>query len=356
MKILLVVGTRPNLMKIAPIIRELELYNIEYILVHTGQHYDSNMSELIIDELKVPRPQYNLGIKSGTHGEQTSKLIRLFEPLCIKESPDVVLVVGDVNSTLACAIVVSKLDNIKLAHVEAGCRSFDRSMPEEINRVVTDVLSDYLFCIDQESADNLIKNKDIKGNIHVVGDVMVDSLLYNTISNLPIGLPYILVTIHRASNTDTKNNLEKVLTILSELAERKRIVFPIHPRTRCKIDEFNLNSYLKNIEVYPAFSYLKFLQYMKHANLVITDSGSIQVETTILDIPCLTVRDNTERNFTTTEGTNILVGTNKSRIIDEVNLIYAGNTKHTNLSIKRSKVLDGKASERIVNILTESIN
>jgi len=356
MKIIHVVGTRPNFMKLAPIIRACNKYNVNYKIVHTGQHYDDNMSDIFFDELEIEKPHYNLNIGSFSHADQTAQIMQHFDVICKLEEPDIVLVVGDVNSTLACSLVVSKLDKIKLAHVEAGLRSFDRTMPEEVNRVVTDTISDYLFCTNQESADNLYRNKDVVGKVHVVGDVMIDTLLYH-INKIDIENDlesYVLVTIHRPSNTNNKDNLGEILMALDEISKTIKVVFPIHPRTNKKIEEFNLEKHLKNIEIWPAFGYMKFLKYMKNACVVITDSGSIQVETTVLNKYCITIRENTEREFTLTEGTNILVPANADKIYNKtMNYLLSSIPAYSVLDEERRALYDGKAAERIIEILAE---
>jgi UDP-N-acetylglucosamine 2-epimerase (non-hydrolysing) len=359
MKILLVVGARPNFVKIAPIIRAIEKYDdIEYKLIHTGQHYDRNMSSNFFKELEISKPDINLGVGSKTHANQTAMIMTLFEAYCLDENPDIVLVVGDVNSTLACSIVVSKLKGIKLAHVESGERSFDRDMPEEINRIVTDVLSDYLFCTTKKSVNNLLKEGCDKGKIHLVGNVAIDTLLYN-ISRLTIRQdiePYILCTIHRQSNTDIKKNLEIILRSIDYISDDFKVIFPIHPRTLKKVKEYKFDKYLENIDVVKPMNYINFLYNIKGALLVLTDSGGIQVETTVLDIPCLTIRENTEWKFTLTEGTNVLINDiTEDNIIEEYMKIINGEYKHKNLSRENIKLLDGNTSNRIVDILREGI-
>jgi len=351
MKIILVIGARPNFVKIAPIIRVIKKYDdIEYKLVHTGQHYDYNMSKVFFEELEIPEPDFNFSVGSATHANQTADIMILFESYCLKEKPDIVLVVGDVNSTLACAIVVSKLKGVKLVHIESGERSFDREMPEEINRIVTDVLSDYLFCTTQKAVDNLLKEGCDKDKIYLVGNVAIDTLLYNIkkLPNRKVNKPYILCTIHRQSNTDVKNNLEIILKSISYISKDFKVLFPIHPRTLKKIKESKLNKYLEFVKILEPMNYLDFLYKLKYTSLVITDSGGIQVESTILDIPCLTIRKNTEWVFTLSEGTNKLVSVDL--IIDEVYRILDKPPK-SNLSKGNKKLLDGRVSERIVKIL-----
>ena len=355
-KLFIVVGARPNFMKIAPIIRAIEKYNdVEYKLIHTGQHYDDNMSEVFFKELEIPEPDYNFGVGSMSHANQTAMIMTLFEAYCLDEKPDVVLVAGDVNSTLACAMVVSKLEGVELAHVEAGERSFDKRMPEEINRIVTDVLSDYLFCTTDRAVNNLLNEGLDKNKIYLVGNVMIDTLLHN-ISKVRARKDngsYILCTIHRQSNTDNKENLENILKALDYISKDIEIVFPIHPRTVNRIKAFDFSKYLKHVKIFEPLSYMDFLYNMKHASLVLTDSGSIQVETTVLNVPCLTVRENTEWMFTLNEGTNKLINMKDAdQIIDGVHDMLDRPMK-SNLSKSNKKLLDGRAAERIVKILVK---
>lgn len=356
MKVFLVVGARPNFMKAAPLVRALEKHDIDCRLIHTGQHYDKDMSDNFFEDLDLPKPHVNLSVGSSTHAEQTAQIMTSFEQLCVGTKPDVVIVVGDVNSTLACSLVTAKMENIKLAHVEAGLRSFDRTMPEEINRIVTDMLSDYLFCTDYKAAENLYDSKDVMGEVYIVGDVMVDTLLYSIdkISPQKSNEPYVLVTLHRPSNTDNKNNLEEILSALSKLAKNVKVIFPIHPRTDKKIDEFKLRKHLENIETHSPFGYMEFLRCMKGASVVLTDSGGIQVETTILNIYCVTMRENTEQGFTLTEGTNVLVGSDGDKIYEEVmNCLLSSVPACSILNKERKTLYDGQAADRIIKILME---
>lgn len=359
MKIILVVGARPNFVKISSIIRVIERFSdIEYKLVHTGQHYDDDMSNIFFKELEIPKPDINFNVGSGLHAKQTAKIMTLFEVYCLNEKPDIVLVLGDVNSTLACSMVVSKLKGVKLAHIESGERSFDRDMPEEINRIVTDVLSDYLFCTTKKSVNNLLKEGCDKDKIYLVGNVAIDTLLYN-VSKLTIRQdiePYILCTIHRQSNTDIKNNMEIILSSIDYISNDFKVIFPVHPRTLNKIKEYKFDKYLENIEVVKPMNYINFLYNIKGALLVLTDSGGIQVETTVLDIPCITIRQNTEWKFTLTEGTNILINDiTKDNIIKEYMKVINGKCEYKNLSTENIKLLDGNASNRIIDILREEI-
>jgi len=357
MKILFAVGARPNFMKLAPLLNILEDSGQDYKVVHTGQHYDENMSEVFFRELDIKKPDYNFGVGRGMPAQQIARTIELFGEVCEKEKPNVVVVVGDVNSTLACAIATSKLNGVKLAHVEAGERSFDRSMPEEMNRVVTDVLSDYLFCATPTAATNLLDEGHAENRIHVVGNVAIDSLL-KKVADIPADDScdkYILCTIHRQSNTDDKRKLENILGALKNISKKIDIIFPIHPRTSKAIRHFGLDKYLKTLDVRDPLKYVEFVHIMRNASAVLTDSGGVQVETTVLNIPCVTLRDNTEWIFTLSEGTNILVGTNKDRIIHETLNILNGEIKHKKLSIINANLLDGRASRRIVDILLKNI-
>jgi UDP-N-acetylglucosamine 2-epimerase (non-hydrolysing) len=352
MKLLFVCGARPNFMKIAPLVRACKKYNIAYKIVHTGQHYSDSMSKVFFDELQIPEPDYNLNVGSGSHAKQTSKIMYKFENVCKKEKPEIVVVVGDVNSTLACSIVVSKMPDIKLAHVESGLRSFDREMPEEINRIVTDVLSDYLFCTDYESSKYLHAMKDVPGEIFVPGDVMIDNLLHYIPlieENVMGDKPYVLATIHRASNTDNKERLTEIIKSLKEVAISTHVIFPMHPRTKKMISEFGLKSKLKPIEVLPPLSYIDFLKYLKYASVVVTDSGSLQIETTVLNKRCLTVRDNTERRFTLYEGTNSLVKPKDIYTGVMAHMISSVGLTHRLTTVRR-ELLDGNAAERIIRV------
>lgn len=357
MKILLVVGARPNFIKVAPIVRAIQKFkNIEYKIVHTGQHYDNFMSDVFFKGLDIPKPDINFEMRSTTHAA-LGMMSSLFEHYCLKENPDVVLVFGDIDSTLACALVVSKLESIKLAHIEAGERSFDRTMPEEVNRVVTDVLSDFLFCTTKTAVLNLTDEGIDVSKIFLVGNVMVDNLLYNlpltkeVEGQLPKS-PYALLTIHRQSNTDNKKNLETILDIVEELTKKIEVIFPMHPRTISLIKTSGLDNHPVYLDRFHPLGYHEFLVYMKRATIVLTDSGGIQVETTILNVPCLTLRENTEHLFTLTEGTNILVGLDKSRIFEEVTRIL--RDKKNKVS-KHDSLWDGKASERIIDILDREV-
>lgn len=356
MKLLLVAGARPNFMKIAALTRACDKFEVNYEVVHTGQHYDKMLSEIFFKEFELKPPDYNMIVGSGTHAEQTAKTIEQFELVYNDSKPEIVVVVGDVNSTLGCALVVSKMPGGRLAHVEAGLRSWDRQMPEEINRVVTDCLSNYLFCSDKYSYHFLLDHNDLNGVIYLVGDVMIDNLLYyiDKVEDIEKSdKPRILVTIHRQSNTDTKENLESILNSLVELSNDFNIVFPVHPRTRNMIFKHGLHSNLESkVNFLEPLGYLTFLRLLKAADIVLTDSGSLQIETSILNKRCLTLRENTERTFTITKGTNELVGTNTKRIVKAV---YRKMETKPKSRLSKNMLFDGKASERIVKILKEII-
>jgi UDP-N-acetylglucosamine 2-epimerase (non-hydrolysing) len=359
MKIISVVGARPNFMKIAPIVREIDQSDkLENVLVHTGQHYDEKMSDAFFSDLGIPAPDYNLNVGSGSHAKQTAEVMLRFEKVIEQEKPHLVLVVGDVNSTLACSIVAAKL-NIAVAHVEAGLRSFDRKMPEEINRIVTDAVSDLFFITSPEAEEYLLKEGSPKERIHYVGNVMIDTLMYNLeqaefpslLEDLNISeRKYALVTIHRPSNVDDPDKLKSMISALVKIQEKIPVVFPVHPRTKKNIDKIFPQEYFQNLKQFhlmEPLGYLTFLSLMKFAQIVVTDSGGIQEETTALGVPCLTVRENTERPITITEGTNHLVGTSEDKILETASKIISGHVK----SGKCPKYWDGKASKRIIRIL-----
>lgn len=360
MKILLVAGARPNFMKIAPIIRALEINKkrVEYKLVHTGQHYDFNMSETFFDDLGIPKPDYFMNAGGGSHSEQTAKIMVDFEKICKDEKPGIVLVVGDVNSTLACSIVAKK-QNIKVAHVEAGLRSFDMRMPEEINRLVTDAITDYFFTTENEAGQNLLKEGKPQEKIHFVGHVMIDNLLYQhqliadmdetsfDVSKLKKESGrYIFLTLHRPSNVDDEDRLNDIFGALNSIAKEIPIIFPVHPRTRKMLENFDI-ALSDNIHLLEPLGFKESLYLWKDSLCVFTDSGGLQEETTALGLPCFTIRENTERPITVTHGTNILVGTSGASLIDEFNKFMAGERKEGKLP----DLWDGKASERIVEIL-----
>ena len=359
MKIIHVAGARPNFMKIAPILKELSPHtDVTSLLVHTGQHYDPNMSDVFFTDLKLPRPDINLEVGSGSHAKQTAQVMLRFEPVLLQEKPDLVLVVGDVNSTLACSLVAAKL-HIPIAHVEAGLRSFDNTMPEEINRVVTDVLSDYLFTPSRFADENLLNQGVQKEKIFFVGNVMVDSLL----GALEIARQrqtwkrwgyapgdYAVLTLHRASNVDDIEILSDLVGTVIEAASLLPVIFPIHPRTLRQLDAAGILLTMRStpgLILTEPLGYLDFLCILGDARLALTDSGGIQAETTMLGVPCLTLRWNTEWPETTSQGTNHLVGTDREPILSGLKAILeAGNRPAT-----RPEGWDGLAAHRIVEIL-----
>jgi UDP-N-acetylglucosamine 2-epimerase (non-hydrolysing) len=319
-------------------------------LVHTGQHYDTNMSDVFFSQLEIPAPDVNLGVGSGSHAQQTAEIMSRLELVVLERRPDVVVVYGDVNSTVAAALVCAKL-LIRIAHVEAGLRSFDRSMPEEINRVVTDRLADFLFTPSEDGDVNLQKEGVRAERIHRVGNVMIDSLirLLPTAIKCPKnGLPdrYALVTLHRPSNVDDSAALKGILDSLVEVNTQLDVVFPVHPRTRQRIAEFSTN--IEKLHLLDPLPYIEFLALQRRAAVVITDSGGIQEETTYLGIPCLTLRNNTERPITLTLGTNILVGQDRKKLGSELNTILEGNAKRGAIP----PLWDGHAGDRIAEILS----
>ncbi|MCA1907048.1 MAG: UDP-N-acetylglucosamine 2-epimerase (non-hydrolyzing) [Magnetospirillum sp.] len=356
--ILSIVGARPNFMKIGPVIAALKAVGMAAPLVHTGQHYDEAMNDRIFQDLRLPQPDVNLGVGSGSHAEQTAEIMLRFEPVLDRLRPDALLVVGDVNSTIACALVAAK-KNVKVIHVEAGLRSFDRTMPEEINRVLTDQLSDLLFTTERSAAANLMREGIDPVRIHFVGNVMIDTLLANMELAVPamttVGLPggYAVVTLHRPSNVDEPKVLERLLACLIEVAAAVPVVFPMHPRTRARIDAAGLLPRVEaaGIKLLPPLSYLEMLGLMRTARLVVTDSGGLQEEATALGIPCLTVRENTERPITITEGTNTLVGTEPSTIMAAFQDILNTGGK----AGLRPEFWDGRAGERIAQVLMREL-
>jgi len=352
--IIIVAGARPNFMKVAPLIRELLQDNkINITLVHSGQHYDKAMSEVFFKDLNIPDPDYNFDVRSGTHAEQTGKIMLGFENVCIDIKPDLVIVVGDINSTLACSIVAKKL-HIKLAHVEAGLRSNDREMPEEINRLVTDSISDYFFVTEKSGKENLLNEGHSIDNIHFVGNLMIDTLYFglNKIKDRKVFLTsdYGLITMHRPSNVDNINKLKELLFALNEISNHIDLHFSVHPRTKNVIEK---NSLIigDNIKIYDSLPYLDFLHMMRDSKVVFTDSGGIQEETTALEIPCYTLRENTERPITVSQGTNNLVGTDKENILN----IFRQKKFTIKDDYKMPFGWDGKAAERIHTILNKII-
>lgn len=408
MTICLVAGARPNFIKIAPIIEAISNHNssagdkIDYFLVHTGQHYDRQMSKLFFEDLEIPSPDIDLEVGSGTHAVQTAEIMKRFEKVCLKKRPTHVLVVGDVNSTIACALVASKL-GVKVIHVESGLRSFDRSMPEEINRILTDAISDYLFITEKSAEQNLLREGIPKDKIYFVGNVMIDTLLKHKkkAERSPIfnhlGLinnsqsidsaevseqitavnqeesidqncllkPYTVLTLHRPSNVDNFFTFKNILQGLTEVSKMTPIIFPIHPRTLNSIKKFGLEYYFESSSVHRSqlsannngihcvepLGYLDFLQLMSNARLVLTDSGGIQEETTILGIPCVTLRENTERPVTITHGTNVISGVQTDNII-AMAVTQLGKLDRLS-KLSPPPLWDGRAAERIIDILTK---
>lgn len=365
LKVLNVVGARPNFMKVAPIVDAMRRRSDDFLplIVHTGQHYDAQMSDAFFNDLGIPKPDVYLGVGSGSHAVQTAAVMQQFEPVVLEHRPDWVLVVGDVNSTIACALVCVKL-GIKVAHVEAGLRSRDRAMPEEINRLLTDQIADLLLTPSTDGDENLRAEGIPNERIRFVGNVMIDSLFHqleragtSTVrEDLGIaGIDYAALTLHRPSNVDDRDTFERLLTALEAIGARLPVIFPVHPRTRGRIDEFGLTDRVAaatNLRLVDPLGYLDFLRLYSGARLVLTDSGGIQEETTALGIPCLTLRENTERPITVTHGTNQVVGTDTAKIVAAANAI---------LDKPRSKIAptpppfwDGRTADRILDALLEA--
>ncbi len=360
--VLCVVGARPNFMKIAPIMAALRAAAIPAKLLHTGQHYDEAMNHQFFADLGIPHPDINLEVGSGSHAVQTAEVMRRFEPVLDAEKPAAVLVVGDVNSTIACALVASK-KGIGVIHVEAGLRSFDRAMPEEINRVLTDQISDLLYTTERSALANLTREGIAAERVHFVGNVMIDTLRHNLAravsaaetlngagieGNFGRG-EFAVLTLHRPSNVDHESTLRQLLQTVNEVANRLPVVFPLHPRTRGRIEHFQLDHLLTqaNIHLLPPQGYLQMLGLMRDARFVFTDSGGIQEETTALGVPCLTLRENTERPITVEDGTNTIVGQSHDAIMRAVNDILASGGKGGRVP----EYWDGHAADRIVTHL-----
>lgn len=362
MHVLHVVGARPNFMKVAPVMAALARHTgVIQTLVHTGQHYDINMSDIFFQQLGIPAPDVNLGVGSGSHAQQTAQIMSRFEPVLSERKPDIVLVYGDVNSTVAAALVCAKL-GICVGHVEAGLRSFDRTMPEEINRLVTDQLADLLFTPSEDGNANLAREGISPEKVHLVGNVMIDTL----VRMLPAALKsweagrfkveglevepkhYGLVTLHRPSNVDDLSTLVQIMEALTDISCNLPIIFPIHPRTRQRLQNAQYATRNTALHLVEPLSYLDFLALQRYATVVITDSGGIQEETTYLGVPCLTVRENTERPVTVTLGTNTLVGRDMQRLRLEVSRILDGKIR----SHQIPPLWDGKAGERIADVIT----
>lgn len=355
MHFLHVVGARPNFMKAAPVWRALRRFDqVEQTIVHTGQHYDFNMSDVFFQQLDMPAPDINLQVGSGTHAQQTAEIMSRFEKVVVEQRPDLVLVYGDVNSTVAAALVCAKL-LVSVGHVEAGLRSFDRSMPEEINRLLTDQLSDLLFTPSQDGNRNLAHEGIPSAKVHLVGNVMIDTLvrlLPEAVKRTPGDLPgkYVLLTLHRPANVDDPDVLCQVLQATAESVPADvAIIFPVHPRTRSQL---RFVAVPKQLELLDPLPYLQFLALQRSATAVITDSGGVQEETTYLGVPCLTVRENTERPVTVELGTNKLVGRNLDDLRSEVRAIFDGRGKQGRIP----PLWDGRASERIAALLIEKFD
>ena len=379
MKLLSIAGARPNFMKLASISDAIEHYNnkkpiyytksIEHIIVHTGQHYDHKMSKSFFEDLGIPKPAINLEVGSGTHAQQTAEIMKRFETVLLRETPDILLVVGDVNSTIACTLVAAKIqypsEHIRnrpiIVHVEAGLRSFDKEMPEEINRILTDSLSDLLFVTEESAIENLQKEGCQSEKVHFVGNVMIDTLKRHlqkakksTIADeLNINTPFGLITLHRPSNVDHPELLQRLVECFIEISNNLKLIFPIHPRTKNNLDKFGLMPLLDhahNIILLDPLGYLDFLGLINRSVVLLTDSGGIQEETTYLGVPCITIRENTERPITVAEGTNYLIGTDTQKIIETVSLILDGKGKDSRIPM----YWDGKAGDRIIKILAEN--
>jgi UDP-N-acetylglucosamine 2-epimerase (non-hydrolysing) len=362
-KIISVVGARPNFMKIAPVHIEFQKYKhlVNHLICHTGQHYDTNMSKIFFEELGLPEPDFYLGVGSGSHAVQTANIMMKFEEVLIKERPDLVLVVGDVNSTIACSLVAKKM-NIKVGHIEAGLRSFDSTMPEEINRILTDAISDYLFVTEQSGLNNL-KTEGVKDNkIFLVGNVMIDSLVNNMdkINRSAIlnkftleKNKYLLATLHRPANVDDNIWMTKIIHLLNKYSTDYKILFPVHPRTLANIENYGLKSQISShLILCDPIGYIDFISLVKNCTLILTDSGGIQEEATFLNVQCLTLRENTERPVTIELGTNQLIGTNINDIDEAINCVLSGNIKKGSVP----PYWDGRSAERICKILVEKLN
>jgi UDP-N-acetylglucosamine 2-epimerase (non-hydrolysing) len=364
-RVLCVVGARPNFMKIAPIVRAFRARpaELEPLLLHTGQHYDQAMKDSFFEQLDIPPPAVDLGVGSGSHAVQTAEIMKRFEPELDRLAPHAVLVVGDVNSTIACSLVAVK-KGIPVIHVEAGLRSFDRTMPEEINRLLTDQIADLLFTSEPDGERNLLREGVDPARVHFVGNVMIDTLLHNrrratppaaVLGQQPFGRVLLespngfgVVTLHRPSNVDDPSTLRSLVGVLREVADRLPLAFPVHPRTRARIDALELGGILDTprIALLPPLAYLDLLGLMAQAHLVLTDSGGLQEETTALGVPCITLRENTERPITVEQGTNTVVGVQPQRITAAVESILRDGGKRGRVP----ELWDGRAAERIADV------
>jgi len=360
MKIVSVVGTRPNFIKLAALIEEIKKHKIYHVVIHTGQHYDASMSHFFFEDLEMPKPDKHLVIETKLSGEKQKKCLKeIITPVLEEQKPDLVIVVGDVNSTVAGAEAAHEL-GIKVAHVEAGLRSFDKTMPEEINRIRTDEISDFLFTTEKSGNENLLKEGISKDKIFFVGNVMIDTLLKHkekaSESKIlgELGLEknnYCTLTLHRPSNVDSKEDFENIISMLEKIQDKIKIVFPVHPRARKNIQSFDLDNKInnmKNLKLVEPLGYLDFLCLMANSKFVLTDSGGIQEETTVLKIPCITLRENTERPVTVEQGTNLLVSIDKEKVVDKAMEIIDNKM---DLNKKIPEFWDGKAAKRIVDIL-----
>lgn len=360
----LIAGARPNFMKIAPIVRALQADGrLPFKIVHTGQHYDRQMSQVFFEELGIPEPDVHLGVGGGSHAEQVARVMVAYEAACTEHRPAKVVVVGDVNSTLACAIVAKKLQ-IRLAHVEAGLRSGDMRMPEEVNRIVTDSITDRFFVTEPSGVDNLVREGKHSRSIHHVGHVMVDNLLfqvkklagvstgaYETTVFKQANARYGVVTLHRPSNVDDAATLARIVGALKAIARELPLVFALHPRTRQKLEQYNIDLGPRIHQCGPQ-AYMPFLHLWRHATVVLTDSGGLQEETTALGVPCITIRENTERPITVAEGTNVLAGTDPERIVDEALTVLRNGGKRG----RRPELWDGNAAQRVVDVLASVLH
>jgi len=363
LKILNIVGARPNLPKIAPLMREMQRHSeIEPILVHTGQHYDEKLSDIFFRQMGIPAPQVNLEVGSGSHASQTAEILKRVEPVLTDHQPDLALVVGDVNSTIAVSLAAVKL-GIPVAHVEAGLRSFDRTMPEEINRVLTDAIAEYLFITEEDAIQHLLKEGRPREAIYFVGNVMIDSLRHflPVAQQSPIGEDLCLkngsqwhrfgvLTLHRPSNVDSTEKLGQLLGAIDAVAVEIPIIFPVHPRTQQRLTQAGIKHH-PQLRLIPPVGYLDFLCLLHKATLVLTDSGGIQEETTALGVPCLTLRENTERPITISQGTNLLVGTDPAKIVSAARHILTGKSKGGRIP----PLWDGQAAQRIVEVLLRAV-
>ena len=363
LKILNIVGARPNLPKIAPLMREMQRHpEIEAILVHTGQHYDETLSDIFFRQMGIPAPHVNLEVGSGSHAAQTAEILKRVEPVLLERKPHLVLVVGDVNSTIAVSLAAVKL-GIPVAHVEAGLRSFDRGMPEEINRVLTDAIADYLFVTEEDAIEHLLKEGRPGENIFMVGNVMIDSLRHflpiaqQSVIGTELGLMngtgwkrFGVLTLHRPSNVDSTEKLGQLLGAIDAVAAEMPVIFPVHPRTQQRLTAGGIRHH-PQLRLIPPVGYLDFLCLLSKCVLALTDSGGIQEETTALGVPCLTLRENTERPITISQGTNLLVGTDPEKIVSAARDVISGKGKAGRIP----PLWDGHAAQRIVEILLKSV-